>query len=89
MTLIEYCAKIHIDRKIVQVLSCICCVSCKQRGEIALRANIIKDIIEAGLGNIEQLTIGEALALKQIFGLSNIEATHVFLGGTNNENIQV
>ena len=54
-----------------------------------MRANIVRAIIETGLGDIRQLTIGEVLALKSIFELSNSEATSVFLGGTNCENIQV
>ena len=81
--------KIYIDRKNEPVISCICCISCNQKGEIALRANIIKDIIETGLGDINQLTIGEVLMLKIIFGLTNSEATDVFLGGMNCENLQV
>lgn len=44
-------------------------------------ANIVKDIIKNGLGDISQITIGDALMLKTIFGLSNSEATDVFLGG--------
>ena len=56
---------------------------------IALYANIVKDMIQNGLGDINHLTIGEALMLKAAFGLTNCEATAVFLGGTNCENIQV
>ena len=52
-----------------------------------MRANMMKDIIEAGVGSIKQLTIGEALMLKSIFGLSNSEATVVFLGGVKRDNI--
>ena len=54
-----------------------------------MRANMMKDIIESGVGDISKLTIGEVLALKAIFDLSNSEATAVFLGGMNRENIQV
>lgn len=54
-----------------------------------MRANIVKVMIQNGLGDINQLTIGEALMLKNVFGLSNSEATDVFLGGTNCENVQV
>ena len=54
-----------------------------------MRANIVKAIIETGLGDISHLTIGEALMLKSIFELSNSEATAVFLGGTSRENVQV
>ena len=54
-----------------------------------MRASIVKDMIQDGLGDINQLTIGEALMLKNIFGLSNSEATAVFLGGMNCENVQV
>ena len=46
-------------------------------------------MIQNGLGDINHLTIGEALMLKAAFGLTNCEATAVFLGGTNCENIQV
>lgn len=56
---------------------------------IALYANMVKNMIQCGFGDITQLTIGEALMLKNIFGLSNSEATDVFLGGMNYENIQV
>ena len=52
-------------------------------------ANVVKNMIQYGLGDITQLTIGEALMLKTIFGLSNSEATDVFLGGMDCENIQV
>lgn len=52
-------------------------------------ANVVKNMIQNGLGDITQLTIGEALMLKTIFGLSNAEATDVFLGGMTCENIQV
>ena len=52
-----------------------------------MRANVIKDIIENGVGDISTLTIGEVLALKHIFDLTNSEAIHVFLGGVNCENI--
>ena len=55
----------------------------------ALRANMMKDIIENGVGDIDSLTIGEALALKNIFDLTNSEAIYVFLGGMSRENIQV
>jgi hypothetical protein len=56
---------------------------------IALYANVVKSMIENGLGDIKQLTIGEALMLKIVFGLSNSEATNVFLGGAVSENIQI
>lgn len=52
-------------------------------------AHVIKDMITNGLGDISKLTIGEALMLKTIFGLSNSEATIVFLGGISSENVQV
>lgn len=67
-----------IDRKIGVVLSFICCMKRNREGEIALRANVVRDIIEKGLGDINQITIGEALVLKSIFELSNSEATAVF-----------
>lgn len=78
-----------IDRKIESVLSCICCMKRNGNGVIALYANIVKNIIQNGLGDIKQLTIGEVLALKAIFELSNSEAIAVFLGGINCENVQV
>ena len=53
-------------------------------GVIALRANMIKDAID-----VSKLTIGEALLLKHILGLSNSEATAIFLGGTKRGNVQV
>lgn len=53
-----------------------------------MRANIVRDIITIGLGDITKLTIGEVLMLKTIFGLSNTEATDVFLGGMGCENVQ-
>ena len=52
-----------------------------------MRANMMKDIIESGVGDISNLTIGEVLALKTIFDLTNPEAIHVFLGGMSRENI--
>lgn len=58
-------------------------------GVIALYANNVKDLIQNGLGDIKQLTIGEVLALKAIFNLTNSEAVAVFLGGINCENVQV
>lgn len=51
-------------------------------GVIALRANKLKDIID-----VSKLTIGDALLLKRILGLSNSEATDIFLGGTKCENV--
>lgn len=54
-----------------------------------MRANIVRTIIETGMGDIKQLTIGEVLALKSIFDLTNSEASYVFLGGMNCENVQV
>ena len=71
-----------IDRKFVLVLSCICCVSCNRKGVSALRANILKNLID-----VSKLTIGDALLLKHIFGLSDSEATAIFLGGMKRENI--
>ena len=53
-------------------------------GVIALRANRLKDAID-----VSKLTIGEALLLKHILGLSNSEATAIFLGGTKRGNVQV
>ena len=55
-----------------------------RNGVIALRANILKYAID-----VSKLTIGDALLLKHILGLSNSEAIAVFLGGTKSENIQV
>lgn len=73
----------------MQVLSCICCMKRNLKGAIALRANVVRDIIEIGLGDIKELTIGEVLLLKNVFGLSDTEATYVFLGGMTCENLQV
>ena len=41
-----------------------------------MRANILKELIDGS-----KLTIGEALLLKHILGLTNSEAIAVFLGG--------
>ena len=59
------------------------------KGAIALRANIVRDMIKLGLGDIDKLTIGEALMLKNIFDLTDSEAADVFLGGMKCENIQI
>lgn len=61
-----------------------CCMKRNGNGVIALRANRLKDAID-----VSKLTIGDALLLKHILGLSNSEAIAVFLGGTKSENIQV
>ena len=53
-------------------------------GVIALCANRLKDAID-----VNKLTIGEALILKHILGLSNSEATAIFLGGMKHGNVQV
>ena len=47
-----------------------------------MHANILKDIID-----VSKLTIGDALLLKQILGLTNSEATVIFLGGMGRGNI--
>lgn len=47
-----------------------------------MRANKLKDII-----NVSNLTIGDALLLKRLLGLTNSEAVAVFLGGMKRENI--
>ena len=52
-----------------------------------MRANIVKEMIESGLGDIKQLTIEEVFVLKDIFGLTNAEAIEVFLGGMCCENL--
>lgn len=49
-----------------------------------MRANILKDLID-----VSKLTIGDALLLKRLFGLSDSEASALFLGGTKCENVQV
>ena len=49
-----------------------------------MRANKLKDIIDA-----DTLTIGDALLLKRILGLSDSEAITIFLGGLKRENVQV
>lgn len=82
MTILRIVRKIMIDRIFVLVLSCMCCVSCDMEGAIALRANILKNLID-----ISELTIGDALLLKHILGLSDAEATAIFLGGVNREDI--
>ena len=61
-----------------------CCMKRNGNGVIALRANILKTIID-----VSNLTIGEALLLKSILGLSDSEATTLFLGGMKRENVQV
>jgi hypothetical protein len=55
-----------------------------RNGVIALRANRLKDAID-----VSKLTIGDALLLKHILGLSNTEAIAVFLGRNKSENVQV
>lgn len=52
-----------------------------------MRANIVRDMIEVGLGDIKELTIKEVLWLKHIFDLTDSEATYVFLGGAEYENV--
>lgn len=47
-----------------------------------MRANILKDAID-----VNELTIGDALLLKRILGLSDSEAITIFLGGTNHEDV--
>lgn len=47
-----------------------------------MRANELKNLID-----VDKLTIGEALALKLILGLSNSEAIALFLGGKSCENV--
>ena len=49
-----------------------------------MRANKLKDVID-----ISKLTIGDALLLKRILGLTNSEAVAIFLGGTKRENLQI
>lgn len=47
-----------------------------------MRANKLQEIID-----LKKLTIGDALLLKRILGLTNLEAIDVFLGGAKRENI--
>ena len=47
-----------------------------------MRANRLEDVL-----NLTELTIGDALLLKRIFGLSDDEAIAIFLGGNECENI--
>lgn len=47
-----------------------------------MRANGLEDVL-----NLTELTIGDALLLKHIFGLSDAEATAIFLGGMTREDI--
>lgn len=49
-----------------------------------MRANTVISVVD-----ISKLTIGDALLLKQILGLSDCEAIKLFLGGSNCENISV
>ena len=49
-----------------------------------MHANILKDLID-----VSKLTIGDALLLKHILGLSDSEATAIFLGGMKHGNVQV
>lgn len=74
--------KISIDRKIKIGYLFECCMKRNGNGVIALSANRLKDAID-----ISKLTIGDALLLKHIFGLSNSEATAIFLGGNKRGNI--
>lgn len=77
-----------IDRKIELVLSCNCCMKRNGNGVIALRANSLIELITK-MDDIKSLTIGEALTLKSILGLTDSEAIAIFLGGMNYENVQV
>lgn len=61
-----------------------CCMKRNGNGVIALRANKLKEVVD-----VSKLTIGEVLLLKHILGLSNSEATAIFLGGMTRENVQV
>lgn len=49
-----------------------------------MRANKLKEVVDP-----KKLTIGDALLLKHILGLTNLEAIDVFLGGSDCENVQV
>ena len=71
-----------IDRKIEQMLSCICCTKRNRNGVIALNAKELKSIVN-------KLTIREVLLLKSILGLTDSEAAVMFLGGIKYENIQI
>ena len=75
------------------MLSFNCCVSCNRNEVCALNANkLLLKILEAGLSvhiaielcglitNPEkQLTIGDALLLKELLNLTNLEAIDIFL----------
>ena len=47
-----------------------------------MRANKLKELVD-----VSKLTIGDALLLKRILGLSDSEATAIFLGGMKCENV--
>lgn len=82
----------HIDRKIGMVLSFICCMKRNQKEVCALDANkLIFKIFEKSL-NIDTaaalykkisdgnaITIGDAMMLKELLNLTNLEAIDIFL----------
>lgn len=81
-----------IDRKIGMVLSFRCCMKRNQKEVYALDANkIIFKIFEKGLhvdtaaelykkiSRNEEITIGDALKLKELLNLTNVEAIDIFL----------
>lgn len=81
-----------IDRKIGMVLSFRCCMKRNQKEVCALDANkLIFKIFEKSL-NVDTaaalykkiadngtITIGDAMILKELLGLSNLEAIDIFL----------
>ena len=81
-----------IDRKIGMVLSFRCCMKRNQKEVYALDANkIIFKIFEKSLhvdtaaelykkiSRNEEITIGDALKLKELLNLTNVEAIDIFL----------
>lgn len=80
-----------IDRKIGMMLSCIRCMERNWKEVFALDANrLIDKIVEKGLNvtdalficnkiaDQENLTIGDAMKIKEMLSLTNLEAIEVF-----------
>ena len=84
--------KKHIDRKIGMVLSFTCCMKRNRNEVLALDANkLIFKIFEKSL-NVDtaatiyrqisggrELTIGDAMQLKELLNLTDVEAIDIFL----------
>jgi hypothetical protein len=89
---LHFMRKKCIDRKIGMVLSFRCCMKRNQKEVYALDANkIIFKIFEKSLhvdtaaelykkiSRNEEITIGDALKLKELLNLTNVEAIDIFL----------